>query len=125
MIQRDAKRDVRELFRTKRCLKTSGKSRQSYDFLFLQGKMTAACVINRSMYSGEMPQSQDDLPGTCGCDGYAGLRTSDQEILEDALALAEEANKAKSEFLSAMSHDIRTPMNAITGMTGSGCRPFG
>lgn len=37
--------------------------------------------------------------------------------LEDALALAEEANRAKSDFLSAMSHDIRTPMNAIMGMT--------
>ena len=37
--------------------------------------------------------------------------------LEHALASAEEANKAKSDFLSAMSHDIRTPMNAIMGMT--------
>lgn len=40
-----------------------------------------------------------------------------KEKLEEALALAEEANRAKSDFLSAMSHDIRTPMNAIIGMT--------
>ena len=37
--------------------------------------------------------------------------------LEDALKAAEEANQAKSRFLSSMSHDIRTPMNAIVGMT--------
>lgn len=40
-----------------------------------------------------------------------------KEALEQALALAEEANRAKSDFLSSMSHDIRTPMNAIMGMT--------
>ena len=36
---------------------------------------------------------------------------------EKAQRAAEHANKAKSEFLSNMSHDIRTPMNAIVGMT--------
>ncbi len=36
-------------------------------------------------------------------------------ILQDALLLAERASKAKSEFLSRMSHDIRTPMNAVIG----------
>lgn len=40
--------------------------------------------------------------------------------LEDALNAAEAANQAKSNFLSNMSHDIRTPMNAIIGMTSIG-----
>jgi len=40
--------------------------------------------------------------------------------LEDALKAAEAANEAKSAFLSNMSHDIRTPMNAIVGMTSIG-----
>lgn len=37
--------------------------------------------------------------------------------LEDAYQSAKKANEAKSVFLSSMSHDIRTPMNAIIGMT--------
>ena len=40
-----------------------------------------------------------------------------QEILKTALENATAASAAKSQFLSNMSHDIRTPMNAIVGMT--------
>lgn len=43
-----------------------------------------------------------------------------EQLLRDALACAEAANKAKSDFLSRMSHDIRTPMNAIIGMSTIG-----
>lgn len=40
-----------------------------------------------------------------------------QDALRSALAAAEHANKAKTVFLNSMSHDIRTPMNAILGFT--------
>ena len=38
-------------------------------------------------------------------------------LLKEALAVANHANQAKTTFLNSMSHDIRTPMNAIIGFT--------
>ncbi len=40
-----------------------------------------------------------------------------KDALQEAYVAAKAANQAKSEFLSSMSHDIRTPMNGIIGMT--------
>lgn len=40
-----------------------------------------------------------------------------KKVAEEAFHIAEEANQSKSRFLSNMSHDMRTPMNAIVGFT--------
>ena len=49
--------------------------------------------------------------------GYLRLSTQQMAELDEARQEAIHANQAKSEFLSNMSHDIRTPMNGIVGMT--------
>lgn len=72
-------------------------------------KMLRYAYMNREM--GTVVKSCTDI------DDIVKEEKKKQEQLEVALEAAERANGAKSEFLAHMSHDIRTPMNAIIGIT--------
>ena len=50
-------------------------------------------------------------------DSFSAEREEQQKKIQQAYKAAELANKSKTNFLFSMSHDIRTPMNAITGFT--------
>ena len=72
-------------------------------------------ILHESKGYGAAPVTQE-IPLTDGTVLRICGEPSQKELLS-RLEAAEAANTAKEAFLSNMSHDIRTPMNAIVGMT--------
>ncbi len=69
------------------------------------------------VYAGALDDSHGIVLGLRSVDAEIRSEMEQKSLLEDALLQANRASKAKSVFLSNMSHDIRTPMNAIVGFT--------
>ena len=71
----------------------------------------------KAVRAGEWDSTHGAVLGFRSVDEETRLEMEKKAVLEDALSQANRASKAKSVFLSNMSHDIRTPMNAIIGFT--------
>lgn len=106
--------EIRRQFRTGTMLERLRQEPGGYDFIFSYGKEKRYKQVN--VLWGDVNRRTVCLVRADVTDMLANERKTKEE-LESALALAKEASKAKSDFLSTMSHDIRTPMNAIMGMT--------
>ncbi|MEG2744521.1 MAG: PAS domain-containing protein [Oscillospiraceae bacterium] len=92
------------------------KEKNSYEFIYhlreengeIRTKQTRFAVHNRAA----------GIVVFCRADVTEVLAQQEKQkiALSESLAIARQANSSKSKFLSSMSHDIRTPMNAIVGM---------
>ncbi len=71
----------------------------------------------KAVRAGKWGENHGVVLGFCCVDEETHYEMEQKSMLEDALLQANRASKAKSVFLSNMSHDIRTPMNAIVGFT--------
>ncbi len=101
-------------------LSTLPQRMQSVDSLSMEYETEAGSWLRSSFISAERNPQGELVSVICGVQEINEEKEEQaqtQMALEEAYEAAKRANHAKSDFLARMSHDIRTPMNAIIGMT--------
>ncbi len=85
--------------------------------LYAMGYMLGTSLLHSFVVEDEKEEYRRELEEAAKRDQEQKRELSEsRETLKDALAIAESASKAKTAFLSNMSHEMRTPMNAIIGL---------
>ncbi len=121
-IQNFVYEDDRDMMRrasTREVLKRELEEKMFYavNYRIIKGDRTE-CFRMKVVRAGTWEENHGIVVGFHSVDEMIRNEREQKKRLEDALMQAKEASRAKSVFLSNMSHDIRTPMNAILGFTG-------
>ena len=96
------------------------KDNRGHDYSFTYGKKLDGDIFYlqaRVAYVDTSDGGWVAVVGTRNIDDLIKKEKKQDAALSEAYYAAESASKAKTDFLSSMSHDIRTPMNGIIGMT--------
>lgn len=113
--------EEKEKFRREMDLETICKNLQlhkSYSFNYRAERYGDQLFFNaRFVRIGEADDFERIIVGFSNVDKEMQEEIEQKQLLENALARAEKANQTKTIFLANMSHDIRTPMNAILGFS--------
>ena len=112
----ESREEIENQFRLSTMLSQLEEKPKGYDFVFPCRAETELRYKQINVLWGDENHKTVCMVRADVTDMLAAERLT-KNALEKALAEAEAANRAKSDFLSSMSHDIRTPMNAIMGMT--------
>ncbi|MGI6070008.1 MAG: ATP-binding protein [Blautia sp.] len=112
----EEQKDIEDQFRLETMLKRLQERPSGYDFVLPYRSADGLRYKQVNVLWGDRNRKTVCMVRADVTDMLTAERQA-KDALEKALKQAEEANQAKSDFLSSMSHDIRTPMNAIIGMT--------
>ncbi len=92
--------------------------RSGFAFPLVAGETVIGVLEFFSLNTAQQDQDLLAMMGHIGSQlGHVVIRQRAEEDLQRAKASAESANRAKTEFLTTVSHEMRTPMNAILGMS--------